>query len=49
MRIATLDYNHKLHTVLLGYYSYLAVMYMSENIGTIIRADVVPNTSSSMM
>ena len=47
--LPTLDYNHKLHTVLLGYYSYLAVMYMSENIGTIIRADVVPNTSSSMM
>ena len=45
----TLDYNNKLHTVLLGYYSYLAVMYMSENTGTVTRDDAVPNTGSSMM
>jgi len=47
--LPTLDYNHKLHTVLFGYYSYLAVMYMSENIGTLTRAEVVANTISSMM
>ena len=44
-----LDYNHKLHTIPLGYYSYLAVMYMSENIGTLTRAEVVANISSSTM
>ena len=44
MRIATLGYNHKLHTVLLGYYSYLAVMYMSENIGTATREN--PKTTN---
>ena len=42
-----LDYNLKLHTVLLGYSSYLAVMYMSENIGTATRENPMPKNGST--